>query len=66
MKELTKEQIEQAISILQDINVDAQMALSGDWDRSDDGFQSQLELIHDFFAEIEVEPEIYIPGKVRD
>ena len=43
---------ERAINLLKTIKEDAMMALDNTWDRSDNGFEVQLQLIDDFLNEI--------------
>lgn len=47
-----KEKLEEAKSILKTIYEDATMALKDEWDRTDDGFESQQILIQRFFNSI--------------
>ena len=60
----TEQNYSKAIEILQNINVNAQMALAGDWDRSNDGFESQIQIIEEFFNSIDVKPKEYVSEKV--
>lgn len=53
----TEQKLEQAIEILKNIHGDASMALNGDWDRSDDGFEAQQYVIESFFNKMGIEIE---------
>ena len=44
---------EEAIEILKNIKLDAEMALDDKWDRSDDGFKTQIDIIQDFLNKLE-------------
>lgn len=46
---------EEAIEILKNIKLDAEMALDDRWDRSDDGFVTQIEIIEEFLNKLEDE-----------
>lgn len=46
---------EEAIEILKNIKLDAKMALDDRWDRSDDGFITQIEIIEEFLNSLEDE-----------
>jgi hypothetical protein len=48
-----KQKLKKAISALKTLKQDAKLALSGDWDRSDHGFECQIYLIDDTLKEIE-------------
>ena len=45
----------EAIDILNTLKKDAEMALNGDWDRSDSGFFAQIKLITKFLNKLEDE-----------
>ena len=38
----------EALTILKNIHIDANMALKDDWDRSNDGFECQIKIIEGF------------------
>lgn len=40
-----KEKIKELIEILEVLKEDAEMAINGDWDKSNEGFQDQIDLI---------------------
>lgn len=44
----------EAISLLKTLKEDAELALSGDWDKSDSGFEAQITLIDRLLNKIEV------------
>jgi len=54
------------IEVLQCIYVDAQMALSGDWNAGDDGFNSQMQLIEQVFTKCNIQPKEYIREKEEE
>ena len=43
----------EALSLIKSLWEDANMALDGDWDRSDEGFKAQIELIEKFLNKLE-------------
>lgn len=47
-----KEKIEKLIELALTLEEDAQMALDGTWDKSDDGFEDQVVLINQTLMEI--------------
>lgn len=46
---------QEAINLLYTMKQDAELALDGSWDRTDDGFESQIELINNFLKNIDDE-----------
>jgi hypothetical protein len=50
---MTKETEKHVIEILNILFEDAEMALNGDWDRSDEGFEAQITLIDECLTKIE-------------
>lgn len=56
-----KEKLKKAIEVIKTLKEDAKLALSGHWNKSDEGFQDQLLLISKFFVEITGEPK----GKLK-
>lgn len=52
-----KQNLKEAVRILKMIKKDAELALSGKWDRSDDGFEAQEILIDKFLKSLEKKEE---------
>lgn len=46
---------ERALNIIRSLWTDANMALDEDWDKSDEGFKAQIELIEEFTGKIDYE-----------
>lgn len=44
--------LHKSLEILKNIYIDANMALEDTWDRSDSGFEAQIQLIEEFFNEV--------------
>ena len=59
---MTVEQQRKAISLIMTLRQDAKLALSGYWDRSDKGFQSQIDMINKFLKSLDEKPE---KGKLK-
>lgn len=57
----TEEKLKEACEIINTLRIDAEMALCGDWDKGDEGFESQINLIDDFFYKIDYRAEVYEP-----
>lgn len=53
--------LKEACEILNSLRIDAEMALCGNWDKSDEGFETQINFIDDFFFKIDYRPEVYEP-----
>jgi hypothetical protein len=51
--------LKEACEILNSLMIDAEMALCGDWNREDEGFESQINLIENFFNKIGYKYESY-------
>lgn len=51
-----KQKLKEAIRLLKIVKQDAKLALSGRWNRGDDGFTAQIQLIESFFDKIESPP----------
>ena len=49
---MNDELLEEAIELLQNLRIDAEMALDDRWDRSDDGFEAQISLIDNFLSKL--------------
>lgn len=47
-----KQKLTKALKLIKTLKQDAKLALSGKWDKSDDGFEDQIILIDRFFNEI--------------
>lgn len=52
-----KQKLAKAIKVIKMLEKDAELALDGDWDKSDTGFEAQLIIISAFFREINKEEE---------
>jgi len=46
------EKLLKCVEVLNTLRTDAEMALQGEWDRSDQGFEDQIELINQTLTEI--------------
>lgn len=46
----SNEHLEEAVSLIKTLKQDAEMALSDDWDRGNDGFQAQIDSIDGFLV----------------
>lgn len=55
----TEERLKEACKIIDTLRTDAAMALCGDWDKSDDGFEDQITIIDEFFHKIGYEYKEY-------
>lgn len=44
--------LREAVKILKTLKQDAKLAISGFWDKSDDGFQCQIQLIDNFLSRL--------------
>jgi len=55
MKKNNKQIAEEAIALLKIIHLDATMALNGDWNKCDEGFDAQQNLIEKLFKKHGIE-----------
>ncbi len=51
-----KQKLDAALKVIKTLREDAKLALSGDWNKSDDGFESQMLLIDKFYKLINEPP----------
>jgi hypothetical protein len=56
-----QELLKEACEILNTLRIDAEMALYRDWDKSDEGFEAQIDKIDDFFFKVDYRAEVYEP-----
>jgi hypothetical protein len=54
-------QLKEACELLNIFRIDAEMALCGHWDKSDYGFECQIDIIDSFFNKVEYDYEEYEP-----
>jgi hypothetical protein len=54
--------LKEIIEVLQCLHTDAQMAVRDDWDRTDDGFESQMRIIDDALPYLGAESKLYRRG----
>lgn len=52
-----REKLKKALIVIKTLKQDAKLALSGAWNKSDDGFEDQITLIDMFFNEIRKDDE---------
>ena len=56
-----KKKLYKACDLLNVLRTDALMALSGEWNKSDGGFEAQIQLIEKYFDEIGFKYDEYTP-----
>jgi len=49
--------LDKAKKLLKTLRQDAKLALSGSWDKSDEGFEAQIHLIDQFFNDCNKQPK---------
>jgi|LakMenE01Jun11ns_1017448.scaffolds.fasta_scaffold9958435_13 hypothetical protein len=57
----TEQHLKESCEILNTLRIDAEMALCGDWDKSDEGFETHINMIDDFFFKVDYRAEVYEP-----
>lgn len=53
--------LKEACEMLNSLRMDAELALCGDWDKSDEGFETQINMIDEFFFKVDYRAEVYEP-----